>query len=251
MVTLLLASIGLSPGPAMASATSQATLPPPMTSTFACTGVTRPCKTSELCTTLALSTPGIGVPHTRRQWPPPPHRLHFFDELRCHLGIELEMDAGLLRLPREVLDPYRDFLLRRSDDREVELSPSFADFSHRVTSCPRAAASRAASNPPGPPPTTSTRLRVAAGVSSVSFSRPNIGLTTQVMGRIFVCSPMHPRLQAVHGAMSSKRPALALLGNSGSASSARPITVTSALPFCRMSSAISALLIRPTTMTAH
>jgi hypothetical protein len=53
-----------------------------------------------------------------------------------------------------------------------------------VTSCPRAAATQAASSPAIPAPTTTTRFgaSVRGGEKSTSSGRPTRGLFTQAMG---------------------------------------------------------------------
>lgn len=110
--------------------------------------------------------------------------------------------------------------------------------------------------PPEPLPCQQVRRQLpdlrglAALLSSYSLSRPTAGLTWQLM--LSPSQPtllMHPMLHAVHILMSLVRPSYDFFGSSGSAKSARPIATKSALPFSRISSASTGLLILPTAIT--
>jgi hypothetical protein len=84
--------------------------------------------------------------------------------------------------------------------------------STRVTSWPRMAAMRAASNPAGPPPTTVTRRTRAAGASQSgsSVSRPLVGSPMHVTIGLRASRTWHVWLQRVHGRMRSGVPARSL-----------------------------------------
>ena len=130
-----------------------------------------------------------------------------------------------------------------------KMPPSSLPASHSVTSWPRSAATYAATMPAMPPPTTSTRLLCAAGVKSMpSISRPMRGLTAQRLVCVTGRSAMHVK-QRRHLTISSPRFAMTLLGISGSARSARPMTTMSATPDATTSSICAGSENAPTVAT--
>src|SRR4029079_2667741 len=106
------------------------------------------------------------------------------------------------------------------------------------------AAGPARGSPAGPAPTTAMRLAFAGAGASNSISRPALGLTRQVATRLEKIRSRHAWLQAMHTLISSARPSLALLANSGSASIGRAIDTRSASPLARSASATSGVLMR-------
>ena len=127
--------------------------------------------------------------------------------------------------------------------------PSSVAVSNNVTLWPFFAATRAASNPAGPPPTTTTFFFIWAGVIKRVSSKPFSGLTTQAINERFRTLSTQPSLQHIQRTISVALSAPALFAQSGSAKSARPIPIISALPFCSIPSPISGSIIRPEVLT--
>ena len=120
------------------------------------------------------------------------------------------------------------------------MPPHAEDASHKVTACPRCAAVRAATIPAMPPPTTRTFFRSLCGtgvIASPSISRPMRGLIAHRRVWVTGRSAMQTK-QRRQRSTSLPRLAITLLGSSGSARSARPITTRSASPLEIISSII-------------
>src|ERR1700723_3055981 len=115
-----------------------------------------------------------------------------------------------------------------SFSRNQALPPIASDAPNTVTSCPRAAATQAASIPAIPAPITATRLGLMAraGEKSTSSGRLTRGLFTQAIGTcIMMIAPQHV-LQDRQYRISQVRPAAALRGQAGSATSGRPRAIS-------------------------
>ena len=103
------------------------------------------------------------------------------------VGVETAADvdapaSALADPPTRQVDQLAPSRQRRGErDLAAELARTAR---RRVTRCPRAAATHAASSPAGPPPTTTTCRGEVAGVSvPSSSSRPTTGFVTHVTGR--------------------------------------------------------------------
>ena len=125
--------------------------------------------------------------------------------------------------------------------------PSLFFFSYRVTSWPLSAATLAASIPAGPPPITRTLFFFGAGAIRYSRSRLSAALTEHCVSMPCIDRPLHPP-HVMQGLMSSSLPEATLLGISGSAKEALPITTRSVLPSRNALSPASGV-IRPATIT--